>query len=79
MQLPDLPLFPSKFALHSKYVFPITPNLEPDQYEIDSISYAYPAISEEILEVRMTCCGTGDIAYINKTSNEVIGFSPGDK
>ena len=64
----------------------IIPNKAPDNYSIKGIEdvgdyLTYDSgvqIDNKVLVVRLNCCGTGDLAYIDKKTNEVIGFSPGD-
>src|SRR3989344_8392832 len=61
----------------------IIPNKEPDDYSIkiiedgkDYLIYDNGLyIDNNVLVARLDCCGTGDLAYIDKESNEVIGFS----
>ena len=65
----------------------IIPNKEPDNYSIKNIedgkNYMIEEngirIDENVLVIRLDCCGTGDLAYIDRQTKEVIGFSTGDK
>ncbi len=60
----------------------VTPNKKPDDYKINSIENETSSgteFSSEILVIRLDCCYTGDLAYIDKNTKEVIEFSPGDK
>ena len=64
----------------------IIPNKAPDDYSIKTIEdggnyLTYDNgvyLDNNVLVVRLDCCGTGDLAYIDKESKEVKGFSPGD-
>lgn len=60
----------------------IYPNKAPNDYSIKQIkntTYAVIGVPHDVIEVRLDCCGTGDLAYIDKNTKEVIEFSPGDK
>ena len=63
----------------------IIPNREPDDYSIKSIEEGQYSRFEgdeykvtDVLVIRLDCCGTGNLAYVDKETNEVIGFSFGD-
>ena len=61
---------------HEDTVFP---NKEPDDYLINSIEDGeYMGMGTNVIVIRLDCCGTGDLANIDKETKEVIGFSPGD-
>jgi len=60
---------------------------EPTKYKIQKIEendYLRPtddkrAPGTKTIIVSLDCCGTGDLAYIDKETKEVIGFSVGDR
>jgi hypothetical protein len=59
----------------------ISPNKAPDNYSIKRIEEGgeYGAeMGNDTRVVKLDCCGTGDLAFIDKETNEVKGFSPGD-
>ena len=63
----------------------IIPNKEPDDYSIISIEEGKYSrfegdeyIVTDVLVIRLDCCYMGDLAYVDKETKEVIGFSPGD-
>jgi len=56
----------------------IIPNKNPNEYSIKGFDPEEQYGGKAILVIRLDCCGTGDLAYIDKESKEVIGFSPGD-
>lgn len=55
----------------------IIPNKEPDEYNIKKFEEDQFQ-GKNVLVVRLDCCGTGDLAYVDKETKEVLGFSPGD-
>lgn len=55
----------------------IIPNKNPDEYSIKEFGEEEYQ-GKDILVIRLDCCYTGDLAYVDKETKEVIGFSPGD-
>jgi hypothetical protein len=51
--------------------------VDPNGYHIESIEQRTEA-GRDVLWVRLDCCFTGDIAFIDPATGEVIGFSLGD-
>lgn len=56
----------------------IIPNKNPSEYGIKEFEEGEYQ-GKDVLVIRLDCCYTGDLAYVDKETNEVIGFSPGDK
>lgn len=54
------------------------PNKKPNEYSVKKIEDGTYSGSNNVSIVRLDCCGTGDLAYFDKETKEVIGFSPGD-
>lgn len=59
---------------------------DPTKYNIKSIEEGEYSrwegneqVTTEAIIIRLDCCYMGDIAYIDKATKEVIGFSPGDR
>lgn len=58
---------------------------DPIKYNIESIEEGQYSrfegdeyIVTDVLVIRLDCCYMGDLAYVDKETKEVIGFSPGD-
>jgi len=55
----------------------IIPNKNPDEYSIKEFEEGEYQ-GKDVLVIRLDCCYMGDLAYVDKETKEVIGFSPGD-
>ena len=54
----------------------------PTKYQIINIGegvYSGTGFSKDVLVISLDCCYMGDLAYVDKYTKEVIGFSPGDQ
>ncbi|NIO44902.1 MAG: hypothetical protein GTN36_05115 [Candidatus Aenigmarchaeota archaeon] len=52
-------------------------NKNPSEYNIKEFEEGEYQ-GKNVLVIRLDCCYMGDLAYIDKETKEVIGFSPGD-
>jgi len=55
----------------------IIPNKNPNEYNIKEVEEGVYQ-DKNVLVIRLDCCFMGDLAYVDKETDEVIGFSPGD-
>lgn len=54
-------------------------NKNPNDYRIKEFEERLTASGDSILVIRLDCCGTGDLAFVDKNTREVVGFSAGDE
>jgi len=55
----------------------VIPNKNPSEYSIKEFEEGEYQ-GKDVLVIRLDCCYMGDLAYVDKETKEVIGFSPGD-